>query len=251
MLFLRSAALLLAMCISLTSFSQGREFLKPDYDAIKKATHDKGSAYYYPSLFERYKSNDTTLTPDQYKYVYYGYFFNKADDTASLEKLSEETNEIRTILSAENPGEADLKRALQLSLKHVEHAPFDLRKLNYIYRINMNLGDTVNGRKYFERVRGLIRTILNSGDGRTDETGYHILDVSHEYFVLSVLGYESTGQKRTPLPCDYLTLKSNEDNLEGIYFDVTQIFAGYNEMFKDVGKDFLETGSQKKNRKKR
>ena len=34
----------------------------PDNDAILRETIDKGSSYYYPAIYMRYMSGDTTLT---------------------------------------------------------------------------------------------------------------------------------------------------------------------------------------------
>src|ERR1043166_10049120 len=46
-----------------------------DLGTIKKNIKSKKKRTYYPLLFERFKSNDTTLTLDDYKHLYYGTCF--------------------------------------------------------------------------------------------------------------------------------------------------------------------------------
>lgn len=246
---LRPLLLCLTLCLAFIANAQRREIIKPDYAAIKKATADKSSAYYYPPLLERYKKNDTTLSADEYRYLYYGWFYNKPKREIDESEL-ESSKKLSAIMAKDAPTREEKREALVLATKYVENSPFDLRRLSNIYRLKTVLGDSAGARPYYLKVKQLINTIVHSGDGKTDETGFHIIDVSHEYFMLNVFGYEHTSQTLTEHPCDYLALKSNEDNVEGIYFDVTQIFEGYNDMFKDVGKDFLKD-MEKKNKKKK
>ena len=42
----------------------------PDEDLILDRTMDSESPYYYPALLMRYNSGDTTLTDEDYYYVY-------------------------------------------------------------------------------------------------------------------------------------------------------------------------------------
>jgi len=73
-----------------------------------------------------------------------------------------------------------------------------------------------------------VQVILASGDGMSETTAFHVLNVSHEYDILNILGYEFSGnQKLTEGKCDYLSLKDNNDQVHGLYFDVKQIFKGY------------------------
>ena len=45
----------------------------PDNDAILRETINSASPYYYPTLFTRYLTGDTTLTDTDYRYLYYGF----------------------------------------------------------------------------------------------------------------------------------------------------------------------------------
>ena len=76
----------------------------------------------------------------------------------------------------------------------------------------------------------LLHAVLTSGDGKTPETAYRVLDVSEEYFVMRTLGYTAGSQ--------VLASKSNRayDILNGhevdtgktvsVYFDISSFFGG-------------------------
>lgn len=70
---LRPLLYIVLLMMSLRAGAQA--FIPPDYKAIEAAVKDKNSAYYYPPLYQRFIANDTTLTADEYKYVYFGNFF--------------------------------------------------------------------------------------------------------------------------------------------------------------------------------
>ena len=44
----------------------------PDMSAVRLAVQDRTSPYYYPVLMDRYLRRDTTLTADDYRYLYLG-----------------------------------------------------------------------------------------------------------------------------------------------------------------------------------
>src|SRR6185436_5552467 len=53
--------------------AQDDKFSIPDINEIEKSSKDSISSFYFPKLFERYKKCDTTLSEEEYKYLYYGY----------------------------------------------------------------------------------------------------------------------------------------------------------------------------------
>ena len=103
---------------------------------------------------------------------------------------------------------------------------------------------------YRIKSKALLETILATGDGRTCATGYHVINVADEYNILYYLGYKYGGsQSLTPDQCDYLKLRENEEHIEGLYFDVKEIFKNYNLMFEESDKNH-DKNSEKKSKKK-
>lgn len=67
-------------------------------------------------------------------------------------------------------------------------------------------------------------TILSSGDGRSDSTGYHILSAGDEYNIINHLGlvykaYRTNIEKKY----DYITVNGNSRGISGVYFDVSKL----------------------------
>jgi hypothetical protein len=211
--------------LSFSSFAQDTYFPKPDYSDIEKLTTDKSSAFFYDNLFSRYRDNDTTLTLRDYKMLYYGYFFSR---TYSPFISNAYTEQIKELLNQNEVTVTDWKNVITLGRRNLEKNPFDLRGLNIVWVAYRETGDSATARCYFDKLKKIVQTVLSTGDGLTPETAFHILNISHEYDIISMLGYEFGGdQNLTPNQTDYLSLKPNDDNVRGLYFDVGQIFKGY------------------------
>lgn len=212
--------------IALSVFGQNNRFTIPDYNEIEKLTNDKSSAFYYPTIFERYLKNDTELNLRDYRMLYFGYFF-QPHYTPFFE--SDETDSIKMILGSQNElYKKDWEDIARLGKANLRKNPFDLKGLNVVWLSLKNSGQEEEAAVYFDKLKKLVQIILETGDGKTEETAFHVLNVSHEYDILNILGYEFDGkQELTEKKCDFLSLKTNEDRLPGLYFDVKQIFKGY------------------------
>lgn len=120
-----------------------------------------------------------------------------------------------------------------------------------MHNVYYDLGDTTTSELYLYKLRGIIRTILSSGNGKTQQTAYHVIDVSDEYVILSVFGYRSAGQTLLyDPPCDKLKLMPNKDNVEYMFFDATQIFQAYEDLFKNVDLTIPEDTKKPKSKKR-
>lgn len=81
----------------------------PDNDAILRETINSASPYYYPTLFTRYLTGDTTLTNTDYRYLYYGFVwrpeYKPFETPAARDKILQ-------ILEADSLNEADYRRVI-------------------------------------------------------------------------------------------------------------------------------------------
>ncbi len=221
----RCVLMAIVLVLSFTSKAQDKENLKPDYTAIEKTIADPNSIFYYPPLFLRYKNNDTTLTRREYRYLYYGYFFNKAYRFSQNHPAEDSLDLIlkKNILSVK-----DWRLVIRLLNKCLERNPFELKKLNLMYFAYKNLGDDLHQHIYKDKIQKIAYTILSSGDGESEETALHVLQVSDEYSLINMLGYKFNGKREMRGDrCDYLTLEANDDDIQGLYFDLKQVFAEY------------------------
>jgi len=100
---------------------------------------------------------------------------------------------------------------------------FAHKYLQQTYKI---LGDTLGQKKYHDIEFGLINSIVNSGDGKTCESGWHVTQIEEEYFILNMIGAQLnsqsviTGGKNA---CDKMVVKSEEGEAT-YYFEVNKVF---------------------------
>jgi hypothetical protein len=101
--------------------------------------------------------------------------------------------------------------------------------LRQTYKI---VGDTLNAKKYKTIELGLLFSIKDSGDGKTCETAWHVIQISEEYFILQMQGdklleqsvYNSGGL------CDKMIVKTEEGDKKTYYFETSKVFEGYNKL---------------------
>jgi uncharacterized protein DUF4919 len=89
-----------------------------------------------------------------------------------------------------------------------------------------NLGNNSNAEKYKTIQLGLINSIIKNGDGKTCETSWPVIKIEEEYFILQVLG-ASLLKQSTNGTCDKMYVKTQEDERNTIYFEISKVFEGY------------------------
>lgn len=180
--------------MALPSLAQKLEVKPVDFDTIKAATQDSKSEFFFPKLMKAFESNDTTMTFEEYRYLYYGYVFQEdynpfresqyADMIESLYYNKEFTrSECDTI---EKYAELSLDDNI-FDLQQMEFFIFSLKEKKKYARAAI--------RQY--RLNQIIATILSSGKG-TAESPWVVTSVSHEYYILNKLGYVATEHRTLP-----------------------------------------------------
>lgn len=108
---------------------------------------------------------------------------------------------------------------------------FAHKYLQQTYKI---IGDTINKKKYHDIEFGLLYSITRSGDGKSCETGWHVIQIEEEYFILNMVGADlqsqsiSSGGKNT---CDKMEVKTEEGETKTYYFEANKVFEMERKMF--------------------
>ncbi|PSK91109.1 DUF4919 domain-containing protein [Taibaiella chishuiensis] len=221
--------IILLSCLGLSQVNAG-DFSPPDYKAIRKNIKDKKSAFYYPTLMKRYKNGDTTFTKQEFATLYYGFLF---DPGYSVLDFSTYNDSINVLLRADSMVAGDNEKMIRYEKAILETSPFRMRDLNRLANAYYYDGDTVAMRIAGYKLQMIAATILSTGDGRTDKTGWHVISVGHEYDILNFMGFDFGGsQKLTHSGCDYLDVEKNKEGIKGFYFDVKQILEKEAELLK-------------------
>lgn len=206
--------------------AQGGIFLKPDYEAIKKDVLADSAGYYV--LLSRLEASDSTLSPANYRYLYYGYVYTK---NYHPYWMFDKRDKLETYYRKRNLNKKDYDKALALTSEALAQFPFDLQTLNYSIYIYDLKGDKATAKKLARRFYSTLNAILSTGNGETCETAFHVISTAHEYTILNFFGYDFRMQSLRGY-CDHLAIGKNDRDLKGLYFDVSRLFEKSADMFK-------------------
>ena len=97
--------------------------------------------------------------------------------------------------------------------------------LRQTYKI---VGDSINAEKYKTIQFGLLMSIVNSGDGKSCETGWSVIQVSEEYFILEMLGVELSKQNidNNGGICDRMEVVDENGEKKVYFFEISNVFKG-------------------------
>lgn len=222
-----------------TYISVGQRIVNVDFDAIKKETKDSNSVYFFPTLLERLSKNDSNLDINAYYYIYYGSTYTEQYNPYGTSNLED------SFLTIYNKGE--YRNAIPIGLKVLEENPINL-KITFKVMVCYHALDILDSsHTYARKYYSFIDVIYKSGDGKSSESAYVVIEVDDEYQVLADLGLESTGQAllfdNTYGPTDLLNLstqkkkkKKDDNNLKKLYFNVSKPFENLSKEFKKNNK---------------
>ena len=213
--FLKIFFLLFVSCISTVAFAQETE--DPDYQQIRQAISNHRSVNYYPTLMRRYIENDTTLSLEQYRYLYYGYSLQEdfVPYKGHLPRLVEARRQF-----TESRGDSNLAHEMiKVAQASLDDNPFDIPAINIVAASYLQIGDTVQYRVWDIKQKGLLDAILSSGDGAEPSSAFHVIDIEHEYEVLNRLGLQIEADSLVNDNVEYLKVRENAEGEKGFYFN--------------------------------
>lgn len=226
---------ILPICIFFLGFvnvsGQKADFKVPDYKGIERIIKDNQSEFYYPTLMDRYQNSDTTLSLSDYRVLYYGFLYS---DLYSPYGQSDYVDTINVIFSKDTLCASDYNDIIKFENLVLESFPFNLRDLNSLSYCYFQKGDSSSMKATNYKIKMIISTILSTGDGKKENSAWHVIAVGHEYDLLYFLGFQFGGsQSLTKKGCDYLKVNENEYGIEGFYFDVNKILEKEENLFKN------------------
>lgn len=209
---------LLLLFVFNTIQSQEVKLTKPDYPTIEKAVKDSDSPFFYSKLQQKFNDADSTMTVEERRHLYYGYTSQEQYNPYATDESSEKLSEV---LSKEELGAKEFDQIIILGNEILKKNPFNLRVMNYQLFAYEKKNDTLNFVKKVTQLRMIVDAILSTGKGVTADNAIYVIDVSHEYDILNLLGFEYGGKQQLIDQNDYLTLAPNQYNVAGLFFDVS------------------------------
>lgn len=210
--------LFLFLLLAVSSLSvKAQEIEEPDYQKIHQAISNSRSSNYYPALMRRYCENDTTLTLEQYRNLYFGYTMQ--EDFVPYKAPKKQVNDARRRF-IQSKGESTLApEMIRIAQAALDDNPFDIPAINIIAVSYLQIGDTVQYNVWDIKQKGIIDAIISTGDGETPESAFHVIDLEHEYEVLQRLGLTVEADSIVSDKIEYLKVRENAENERGFFFN--------------------------------
>lgn len=216
--------------LSVTSYAQNgylemfseSKYTPLNLERIEMSVVVPSSPYFYPSLVERYNKNDSTLTVDDYRYLYYGYAFSSNYEPYTNSPYADSVANViltdrRIITASSSP------KLIYYIGKILEKEPFNIEFLNMISYIYGKMGDDDAARIYSTKLNMILMAIFSSGTGVMKESPWFVLYRSDVMNVLSILGVEVTRRAYITKSVEYYRLTEKLGEIKAFYFDFSLI----------------------------
>lgn len=214
---MKKLLLIFSLVLLFAANAWAQEVDAPDYKAIRTTIQNQKGPNYYPSLMRRYLANDTTLTLEQVRNLYYG--FALQEDYVPYQTPKKELYDIRRVLTEHKGNPRQCPEAIQVSLEVLDDNPFDLLAISTMSFAYLQLQDTVSYHLWNEKQTSLLDAIISSGDGESPATAFHVINIEHEYEVLNRMGLQLETDSLCNDKIEYLKVKSNSEEIPGLYFN--------------------------------
>lgn len=200
----------------------------PDEEDILDKTLDGSSPYNYTALMMRYNAGDATLTDEDYHYLYYGYACRDEYKPLETNPYLDRVLLLAATIDPERPNADTLEALLSAGRDALSKDPFSPKLLNLMAFAYGALGDKEQEHAYSDRMHGVIRTILASGDGLTQSTPRHILMFDHALDVLTAEGLPAGKSRIVSRTVEFVPLITpyvvEGKKRKGFYFDFGRIY---------------------------
>ena len=174
----------------------------------------RGPASEYATLLASLKGGDTSIDYGRLRLSYMDSpAYKQAKDTSKEEKRME------SALGQKNFAEALKDAEVVLGSEYVN---MDAQFVAYV--ANKELGSTDKAEFHRTVFRGLVDSIMKSGDGKSAEKAWVVISVHEEYVILRVLGFKPGDQSlmhKDGHSFDVMKVKNVDDGAEAtFYFNV-------------------------------
>lgn len=218
--------ILAALILMLSAF---RDPVAPDMEAIHREVTNPESKYYYPRLMSEYERNETIMTAEDYRYLYFGYIF---EEDFHPYRTSPNSHIVEVLYYKSQHTKSECDSIIKLAEQSLKDNPFDLQQMDYlIYALREKKKNNLANIWQF-RLNHLLEAIVSSGTGLDMENAWYVVSPQHEYFLLNRLGHTAQHYEYIAPGIDHITVapKSAKDSTD-YYFNSSYFVQEYNRKF--------------------
>ncbi|MBQ7690248.1 MAG: DUF4919 domain-containing protein [Muribaculaceae bacterium] len=193
---------------------------KVDFNHVKEVIENPNSIYYYPKLLQSFNSNDTTMTVEAYRNLYYGYTFQE-DYNPFRESVY--TTKVEQLYYKQPHTRAECDSIDKYATLALKDNIFDMNQMQFfIFVLKEKKKHARVAIRQF-RLNRLVAAIMSSGKG-TKEAPWVVIAPEHEYNIVNFLGYVAVDHRDEGNGIEYVAVQPKEGkSTQGFYFDVRRM----------------------------
>ena len=214
------------LSISLGAYAQNDEdkiYRAPDWGQIEGEVSNPGSKYYYPFLMSRYQASDTTLTHDDYYYLYYGYS-TQPGYRPFLE--AQYADSLKWAFAMKTTPTADVyRRVVNFCTEVLAEEPFNIRDINALAFAYQMLEQPEKADRELLKMAMIAETIKSTGSGLAESSPWFIIYSKHAEDILNLLGANYTRAIIVSRTTEFVPVNNMQDRYyKGYYFNFSEIY---------------------------
>lgn len=230
--------LFVLICCAYSNRLFAQEDFNVDYKKIETASQDKNSSFYFPNLLKRYLVADSSLTNEEKRFLYFGYSYTKSYDKLDNTDKTDYNDSVRMLVKKGKLEDADLKKLITFTGNLLKTDPLNMRMLNYQAYGYEKTGQHAQSELNKKKIGIVADAIINTGDGKSVKTAFHVTNVRDEYDIIGLLGFEFGGsQSLVEEHYDKMSIKENKYGINELYFNVYRSIEKFREAFMNGNKN--------------
>lgn len=225
--------LLIAILAAACGAAQARKAVKtdlgrPDLEAIRVASTDEKSPYFYPKLLEKFMANDTLMSDTDFQYFYYGTLFQEDYDPYRPQGNTERRAQVAPLMNKNQWSRAERKQIFDFAMECLADNPINLRQLtNRIFVYEQN-GKNDLARIWQNKLNHLLLVIASSGSGADPENAWVVAYPQDEHDFLNLSGITVKEAKFEQPYYDHIVVNpKTPTSPAGYYFNIGEILRQY------------------------
>lgn len=195
---------------------------KPDLEKIRIESLDPADKHYFPKMMKKYLAKDTTMTPEEFRYLYLGYMFQEDYDPY---RDSPYNVRLDTIGDIAGMSKAEMKNLSDRIEKALQDNPFDLRQMSMLVQLLRSEKKSMKAKIWEFRLENLLGAIKSTGTGEDPDNAWFVIYPMHEYDMVQLLGYNAVDIDYDSPGIDHLLVEpdgtvNHRKPAQGFYFNV-------------------------------
>ncbi|MEO5777714.1 MAG: DUF4919 domain-containing protein [Flavobacterium sp.] len=195
--------------LTLSSYAQKNQDSITFEEKIKLEIENPSSQYFYPNLLNKINTIPESISKEDLKFLYYGQIYKKGSGLSFLDNPNEDN--FRKAVMQNN-----CNKIIKLGYLNLEKNPVELTTLVPVCECQLKR-KTTDSYYLNARLKIVLETILDTGDGHSKETAIKIANIEDDLLLKEILEFK--GGKETFETLNNRIFSVWDNGNEKIYFE--------------------------------